>query len=494
MKRVSYAAFSIDKTSRLNLQKQIQICVISGVEKGRIKPLSKLPSSRALAQHLGISRITVSHAYSELAAVGAIFSKARSGFYISDASIAHLQIPKELDRPKAQQFLPEINRDYAHFSAKIKRPQNWRDLPYCFIYGQADTSLIDHYRWRQCSLEALGRKDFDHLILDTYKEDDPLLIECLTDILLPRQGIFAKPDEILITLGAQNALWICAELLLNKQKTAAIENPCYPLLREMLTFNECKIKPIPVDSAGMRVDEIPKDTNVVFTTPSFQSPTNVKLALDRRQSLIALAQKEKFMIIEDDYEFESQANPSQFPALKSIDPKGHVIYVGSFSKSLFPGLRLGFMIASPKIISQARALRYQVLRSPSPHAQRTAGYFISMGYFDRQLKHIARVNNDRNKIMRKAIQRHNLSFANESVQGGSSFWMKTDPKINTTTLAENLLERGVFIEAGEPFFDPINAPKNFYRLGFSSVDASKIDEGISILSHSINAHKSGHIQ
>ncbi len=485
MKTVPVAAFHLDKHTRLGLQKQIQSCVVEGINAGLFEAGARMPSSRALADYLKVSRITITLAYAELASIGYLNAKDRSGYFVStDAFDQRIDLPKS--KPVSEpEFEPQFAHSFSQFQAKPERPVDWRQYPYCFIYGQADPSLIDHYRWRQCSLEALGRKDFDLLSLDTYEHDDPLLINNLLSIILPRRGIYASEDEVMMTMGALNALWFSAELFLDSNQTVAIENPCYPALRTMLMNRDCRIENIEVDKDGLNPANIPKRADLVFVTPSHQCPTTIGMPTERREALIERAQKDDFIIVEDDYEFENQLSTAPKPALKSLDQEGRVIYVGSFSKALFPGLCLGYMVASPAIIKEARALRSMVMRNPPSHTQRTVAYFQSLGYFDRQLKHMARVFSRRENSMRSAIEKHGLEMASRSSAGGSSFWMKTKPHIDTQILAKNLLEDGVLIEAGAPFFDPKNAPRHYYRLGFSSIDVDKIDKGIAMIAQAI---------
>jgi GntR family transcriptional regulator/MocR family aminotransferase len=184
----------------------------------------------------------------------------------------------------------------------------------------------------------------------------------------------------------QNALWLAAQVLLNQRRTAVMENPGYPGLRVALNLARCNVVNVPVDHAGMRLDALPDETDVVFTTPSHHCPTSVTMPLERRQELLEMASRKDFLIVEDDYEFEMSFLNPPAPALKSLDEEGRVIYVGSFSKSLFPGLRLGYMVGSETFIREARALRMVVVRHPPGHLQRMSagsmpatatGFFIA---------------------------------------------------------------------------------------------------------------------
>ncbi len=482
---IPLAAFEVDRGSRLGLQKQIQSSVVEGISAGVFEEGARMPSSRALANYLDISRITVTLAYAELASIGFLVAQDRSGYYVSHEVSDQLMLKAERATKAEPGFEPRFAHQYSKLQNKLVRPDDWRKYPFCFIYGQADPTVIDHYHWRQCSLEALGRKDFDLLALDTYENDDPMLVNDLLRIILPRRGIFANEDEVMVTMGALNALWFAAQLFLDKSKTAVIENPCYPTLRNMLMNRDCSLINLDVDAEGFVPESIPDGVDLVFTTPSHQCPTTVNMPTHRRRALIEKAERDDFVIVEDDYEFENQLVGGPKPALKSLDRQGRVIYVGSFSKALFPGLRMGYMVASPEIIKEARALRSMVMRNPPNHTQRTVAYFQSLGYFDRQLKRIARIYGERHDAMCEAIEKYGLEFASPPEASGSSFWMKTHAHIDTEILAGGLLEKGVLIEAGAPFFDPKSPRKNFYRLAYSSIEPAKIDRGISLICEEI---------
>ena len=311
------------------------------------------------------------------------------------------------------------------------KPQDWSSYRYPFVYGQTDPTLFDHASWRQCALQALGQKDFAALTSDYYDQDDPQLVDFIARHTLPRRGIIAGPDEILVTMGAQNALWLAAQVLLTQRRQAAIEDPCYPALRDILTQSRCRVTPVPVDADGLPPDAIPERTDVIFTTPSHQCPTNATMPLDRRQALLTRAREMEALIVEDDYEFEMSFLARPSPALKSLDRDGRVIYVGSFSKSLFPGLRLGYLVGAAPFIREARALRASVFRHVPGHIQRTAAYFLSLGHYDSLIRRMSDTLRRRHEVMSEAIVRHGLQVSGRGVFGGSSFWMRAPDGVDS---------------------------------------------------------------
>ncbi|MGR3802682.1 MocR-like pyridoxine biosynthesis transcription factor PdxR [Marinibacterium profundimaris] len=474
---ISVDTFFLAPDAQGTLQAQIQQMVAEGILSGRFRKGEKLPSSRSLARHLGISRITVTLAYTELLANDYLTSKGRSGYYVSDTAPIP---PSFTPAPRGADGVDWGAALVRHFSGgdTPRKPTEWQSYRYPFIYGQTDPALFDHSNWRLCATRALGQKDFTALTTDYYDGDDPLLVEFIARHSLPRRGIVARPEEILITLGAQNALWLAAQLLLTRNRRAAIEDPCYYAQRDILVQTGCAISPVRVDGDGLPSDRLPDDTDVIFTTPSHQAPTTATMPLDRRRALLARARALNALIVEDDYEFEMAFLRAPSPALKSLDEDGRVIYVGSFSKSLFPGLRLGYMVGSEPFIREARALRASVLRHPPGHVQRTAAYFLSLGHYDAQIRRMAQVLQQRRKVMETAIAEHGLTVAGRGAFGGSAFWMQAAQDRDTDALARDLRAEGVLIEPGAPFFHAAHRPQNFYRLAYSSIPATRIPEGI----------------
>src|SRR6056297_645447 len=267
---ISIETFFLDPDAEGTLQAQIQQMIARGILSGRFRKGEKLHSSRSLARHLGVSRITVTLAYTELQASDYLEARDRSGYFVSDNAPEPPQFDAKPSGNDVVDWGRAIGRRFTDGHTPEK-PQDWASYRYPFIYGQTDPTLFDHANWRHCAMQALGQKDFNALTTDYYDRDDPLLIEFIARHTLPRRGIAARPEEILITLGAQNALWLAARVLLNRRRKAAIEDPCYYALRELLLQSNGNVTPLRVDQDGLRPETIPADTDVIFTTPSHQS-------------------------------------------------------------------------------------------------------------------------------------------------------------------------------------------------------------------------------
>jgi GntR family transcriptional regulator/MocR family aminotransferase len=483
---ISVETFFLDPSAEGTLQARIQQMVAQGILAGRFRLGERLPSSRKMAAHLGVSRITVTLAYTELVADDYLTSRGRSGYFVSENAPEPPAFPAQRfnsgtvdwNRAIGQRFTPGLS---------LNKPADWASYRYPFIYGQADKTLFDTANWRLCALRALGMRDFSALTSDYFDGDDPELVDFIARQTLPRRGILANKDEILITMGAQNALWLSAQVLLNSRRRAAIEDPCYPALRTILTQSRCQLSCVPVDGLGLLPSDLPPDTDVVFTTPSHQCPTTATMPLARRTALLEKAEAEDFVIVEDDYEFEMSFLNAPSPSLKSLDKNGRVIYVGSFSKSLFPGLRLGYLVGPAPFIREARALRATVLRHPPGHIQRTVAYYLSLGHYDALVRRMSKAYHERRQVMDEALNEHGLMIAGQGTYGGSSVWLRAPDGTDTTQLAERLKVDKVLIEPGAPFFSGDAPPTEYLRLAYSSIPSSRIPDGIRLIANAIRS-------
>ncbi|MGR3500843.1 MocR-like pyridoxine biosynthesis transcription factor PdxR [Pseudaestuariivita sp.] len=479
----------LDPASKGTLQARIQQMVAQGILSGRFRRGEKLPSSRKLAAHLGVSRITVTLAYNELLANDYLTSKGRSGYFVSENAPDPPAFAQTTAAPDTIDWQGALGRRFTG-GATPQKPQNWQAFTYSFIYGQTDPSLFDHANWRQCAMQALGVRNFAAMTTDYYDQDDPELVQFVLRHTLPRRGILASPDQVLITLGAQNALWLATQVLLTPDRPSVIEDPSYFALRDILRQAGARVTPVPVDRDGLPPDQIPDGTKLIFTTPSHHCPTSATMPVERRQTLLERARDLGALVIEDDYEFEMAFLHPPSPALKSLDDEGRVIHVGSFSKSLFPGLRLGYLVGSAPFIAEARALRASILRHPPGLIQRTAAQFLSLGHYDALIRKMARVYHARRRVMEEAIAEHGLTIAGTAAHGGSSFWMRAPGSLDTRELAQTLAQQDVLIEPGAPFFDGPEQPGQYYRIAYSSIPEDRIPEGIARIGRAIEAHTS----
>ena len=469
-----------------SLQTQIREAFVSAILDGQLGREEPVPSTRKMAKVLGVSRNTVMLAYQGLLDDGYLVARERSGYYVSDKAIPqHATRPAPVQRAGgAKHNAPDWQARFARHPGKLEniiKPLDWPSYKYPFIYGQVDHGLFPIAEWRECARQTLGKRWFNAWTDDHGSHDDPLLVEQIRRRILPRRGIMAGEDEILVTLGAQHALYMISSLLAKPDTKVVIEDPGFPDARNIFSLHSNDIHLQPLDGEGIIPGTIPDETQMVFVTPSHQAPTTVTMPLSRRLELMELARQKDFIIIEDDHEFETNYVNEPCPSLKSLDDDGHVIYVGSLSKSVFHGLRLGFLVAPKPFIDEARALRRLMVRHPPNNNQRTAALFLSLGHHDTLIRRLHRAYRARWEIMATAMHKHLPQSTQVPSFGGSSFWVEGPKGLDAERLAEAGRERGLLIEPGRIFFGKPNPPRNFFRLGFSSIDESRIEPGIELL-------------
>jgi len=473
-----------------SLQTQIREALVSAILDRQLDQAEPIPSTRKMAKSLGVSRNTVVLAYQGLLDDGYLLAKQRSGYFVADKAledhVARPRVSKGPVKPKPLGLDWErlVKKHPAH-QINVEKPRNWQDYQYPFIYGQVDHTLFPLAEWRDCTRQALGKKWLGDWTNDATAADDPMLVEQIRRRILPRRGIMASDDEILVTLGAQNAIYIITSLLVSGETHVAMEEPGYPDMRNIFQLRTPHVVLAPIDQAGLVAGPALDGADIVYATPSHQFPTTVTMPLERRMALLKKASEKNFIIIEDDYEFETNYVNEPCPALKSLDDEGRVIYVGSLSKTLFPGLRLGFMVAPKAFIAEARALRRLMVRHAPSNNQRTAALFLSLGHHDALIRKLHKAYRNRWEIMGESLSQHLPSSTRIPSFGGTSFWVKGPAKLDSDKLGQAAQQQGILINPGHICFGAENGPRNYFRLAFSSIDEKKIEPGIRLLAELI---------
>ena len=470
---------NLQSSSALTLQAQLRAQLIAAIGGGSLPARRPLPSSRALAAQLGIARNTVTIVYQQLADDGYLIARRRQGYYPNPAVTA--QRPRTVREGAAADASPNwIARIKRRPSLQrhISKVADWEQYAYPFIYGQLDRNLFPAAEWRASCQHVLSGSDALDWAQDRFTRDDPLLLEQIRDKVLPLRGIWATADEILVTIGAQHALYLLADLLLEGQTEVGIENPGYPDARHIFARRTGRLRPLPLDESGLRVGDTLAGCQFVYSTPSHQSPTTVTMPMDRRLELLAQAERDDFLIIEDDYETEVSFSGLPNPALKSLDRGNRVIYVGSLSKSLAPGLRLGYIVAPGALIEELRALRRLMIRHPTAFIERSFAQFLALGYYDTFNRRLAAVYRERAQVLSEALAGSMPGMHFPPVTGGSSFWVEGPAWLDARRLADEARAERVLIEPGDVHFADEPPPLNYFRLGFSSIGPPAIREGI----------------
>ena len=470
------------------LQQQIQERLVEAILAGGVSAYEPLPSTRTMAERIKVSRNTVSLVYERLAEDGYLKPVSRRGYFVNERYIRQ-QLAIRVD-DHARNALDGKRRtvDYARRmkvrpsgQANITKPVNWREFDYPFVYGQIRPDRISVSRWRDAIRVAGTVQHAPFWMGDLVDTDDPMLIDQIIRRILPQRGFRAGPENILVTNGAQNAIYLVASLLTGEGTRVGVEEPGYVDARNIFFANGCTLEPQPVDANGIRITEALAGNDLVYVTPGHHSPTNVTMGLQRRLSLLAAADDHDFLVVEDDYEHELNFVGAPRPALKSFDRSGRVIHVGSLSKPVFPGLRLGFIVAAEPLVHELRALRRLMCRHVSALDQRAMAIFLADGHYDAHIRRQRESLAAKWKCMLREIGRLLPECDVTMTTGGSALWLSLPRDVEARRVGKRAAERGLLIEPGDVHYLAADPPRNRIRLGFAAIAEDRIAAGLMLL-------------
>jgi GntR family transcriptional regulator/MocR family aminotransferase len=448
----------------------------SAIERRELAGGVRLPSGRELARMLGVSRNTVIAAISDLVDQGYLVARERSGVFIADPlpPVAKTSMPRQaIDRMdwSARFSVGGL----AETEAALRPPPS---VAYSFDYGQFDFTLFPIAHWRECERAALGKLEIARWARDMGDEDDVELVEELRKHILPYYGIWSRPDEILITLGGQQGRYLVAQLLSGRGTLAGIEFPGLPDMANILRVAGAEVRHLPVDQDGLMIGDAVESCDTFYVTPDHQNPTTVTMPLACRQDLLKRAASGDIVVVEDTFETEFVFHEPSLPSLRSLDGDNRVVHVGSLSKLMAPGLRLGYVVASPTVIRELRALRRLMHRHPPGNNQRALAIFIRHGHYRTYLRRAAVELARRSAALAAALDRRLPDFRWRHRHATSSFWIELPAGLDADRLCVAAERRGVRVTPGRRFFSGLQPTANFIRLAVSTLGESQICEGI----------------
>jgi GntR family transcriptional regulator/MocR family aminotransferase len=466
--------------SSATLQGRVREMMVHSILQGLVPAGAKIPPSRVLATALGLSRNTVALALQVLVDKGFLVARARSGLTVNgdmllgQASSATLPQSPGADLRWPDRLVSRVGRQ-----RNIVKPANWQDFRYPFVYGQFDASLMPLKDWRACSHQALFVPAIRKWSQDFIDRDYDTLVDQIQHRLLPARGIMAQRDEILLTAGSQMACYLLANVLLGRSTVVGVEDPGYPDARNNFALRSDRVRALPIDGDGLIPSRSMAQCAYVYVTPSHQCPTTVTMPMQRRQQVLELARKKDIVLFEDDHESELNFSHKPLPALKSLDAEGRVIYLGSLSKTLAHGLRIGFIVGPAALIAELRALRRLILRHPPTNNAHIAGLFIAQGHHDAFIRKLNVTYRERRELLAGAFAEWLPQFKVTPSQGGSGAWVQGPDGLSSADLARQCASRSVLIEPGGIFFAKAAAPtQRYFRLGYSAIPSAAIAAGV----------------
>ncbi len=454
------------------------------LQEGRLGEGERLPATRLLARELGVSRNTVLAAYEQLQAEGYLRNRVGSGSYVAPgvglrASAGATVAGTVRELPPQSAYAARARRFHCH--ARLPgRPVP--DCRYAFQYGMpmANPRLGDAWARELARAARFTPQGYP------YTQGMPALRQAVARYLARRRGIRVDAEEILIVNGTQQGLSLSARVLLDPGDHVLLEEPHYFAMGEIMQIHGASIQLRAVDAAGLRTDELPLPApRLVCVTPSHQFPAGAVLSLSRRQQLLDYARQQGTWILEDDYDGEFRYDTHPLPALRSLDVHGQVIYVGSFSKLLFPALRLGFLVMPPALREDFINAKWADDFGSSAIEQAALANFMDSGGFERHLRHASGILRKRRHALLGALRRHaHGQLEVDDSHAGThlvAWWRGRGPE-DLDALIALAAQQGLGLHAITPFYHQ-PPPRAGLLMGYAGLPAADIDPAVRLLAH-----------
>ncbi len=454
-----------------DLSGQIYSQLKEAIRAGRLAAGEKLPPSRLLAQQLGLSRKTVAEAYAKLTYDKLLVGRVGSGTFV--AAHARRAAPPKAHAPLAGW---ETAQRWQQMDTPLRHPAPEGNSRYEYIGGAPAQALFPHAEWRRCVLDAL-RQGAKSRGLYGPAEGLPQLREAIARHAAFARGVRCSAEDVIVTSGAQQALDLVARVLVEPGCTVAVEDPGYPPARLLLQAQGARVAGVPVDSEGLVVSKIPDATRLVYVTPAHQFPLGMPMSVARREALLARAREIGAIIIEDDYDSEFRYDGRPTDSLQSMDELGSVAFVGTFSKTLSPELRVGYLIAPPGILQAVSNAKHLCDWHTSLLTQRALAKFMADGGLQ---KHIRRCHAEYAQRRAKLLER---------LDGDLSDWLAPVPAtagIHLTALFRSTVDMDLLlrlmrrVDVGvygiDPFYGCASSAKRQQGLmfGFGAIESQDI--------------------
>ena len=459
--------FVINANDTTPLYKQLYKQIREHVLSGKLPAHARLPSVRDLAAELSTSRNTVEGAYQELYAEGYIYSRQRSGFFVS--ALDHDTLPSSPRRTPRRE---------------TGAGQTRSGFKYDFHPARLDQASFPAALWRRCFLECLRESSRE---LSQYGDPQgDLVLRCNIQQYLERsRGVICDPERILICSGLQQGLDMVAHLLKQSHGTIAVEDPGYHLPRAVFRNNQFNIVPVPVGPDGMDLGVLKGGSSTIaYVTPSHQLPMGCVMPVANRLNLIEWAQSGGNFVIEDDYDSELRYHGNPIPSLQGLRPEANIIYLGTFSKILSPALRLSYLVLPHSLLAPYRSLYGDYFSTVSFLEQRTLAKFMEQGYWERHVRRMRIVYRKKHDTLLATIGR---CFGNRATVVGQGAGLHVVLRLLEENPGESEIIRraehaGIALFPFKTTCAGAQPAATHLLLGFGGMTTAEIEQGIKLLS------------
>jgi GntR family transcriptional regulator/MocR family aminotransferase len=470
------ASLTIEKDDPEPAYRQVYKRLREAILSGEIPAGTRLPAGRQLARQLGVARVTVSRAYDQLAAEGFVESRVGAGTFVAD-----LDKVRQLVETAPKTFRPAL-MDWGTRVIDLSRQDSSADSPrqeIDFGFGRSFAERFPYDIWRRLLRRYLSTDD---AMLSRYGSAAGFfpLRRAIADYVGRARGVRCTPEEVVIVSGAQQAIDILARLLLSRGDEVLVETPGYRDAYVLFRLHQARLVGLPVDNEGLPVDRIPVNcrARLVFVTPSHQFPKGGTMPLARRLALLEWARQHEAMVIEDDYDGDLRYTGSSLAALQGLDEDGRVIYLGTFSKVLFPALRLGYLVLPPTLAEPFTLAKELVDRGAPTLTQAAVTDFLAEGHFERHLRHLRQLYGKKRAALVEALDYYLQDRVEYSpVAAGLHVMLFATGSVDEARLVADAAALGVRVYAGAPYHLEQPSPPSVL-LGFSGLSEEEIVEGV----------------
>ncbi|RQR92530.1 MULTISPECIES: PLP-dependent aminotransferase family protein [unclassified Burkholderia] len=456
--------------TRMSQQQRLYACLRDAILSGRIAEGTRLAASRTLADELGIARNSVLYAYERLASEGFV-TGTRQGTVVARMGLRGSQVAAAAPAGATAALSRRV--------AQTERATSGLDESLPFMPGVPAVDAFPLEQWRRC-VERAWRSAGPAQLGYQSAEGDAVLRDAIAGYLRASRGVRCDAAQVIVTDGTQGALDLCARALADASDVAWIENPGYHGARNAFLAADLRVEPIGVDAQGLAPhpdDWRDRPPKLVYITPSHQYPLGAVMSLERRLALVAQARAAGAWIVEDDYDSEFRHHGTPHAAVQGLADDAPVIYLGTFSKVMFPALRLGFMVVPPALAQPLRDAAGALMLQGRAVEQRALADFIDAGHFTRHLRRMRRVYAERRDALHDALARRlNTRLTVSGGAGGMHLSARLDVPVADTELSRVAQAHGLILRPLSSFCLPGTAAGyNGLVLGYGGVPAERMD-------------------
>ena len=473
---------ALDRSSSKPLHKQLYEGFCTAILERNLRPGQRVPSTRGLALELRISRIPVLNAYSQLLAEGYFQAQTGSGTFVSRSLPSQWTSAEPCGR--GFPMLPSAPRPLSKKSALLPtyKPDPWMNKWGAFIVGQ---SAFEHFPFKVWS--SVLTRHVRNVPMTSLYYGDPMGSETfratIAAYLRTARAVRCDASQIMIVNGSQQALELCARVLLDREDYVWIEEPGYRLARFVFLMAGCRLVPVPVDEEGLNVTkgiELSPKARAVFVTPSHQFPLGCAMSVSRRLQLLDWARQSGAWLIEDDYDSEYRYESSPIAALQGLDRDSRVVYIGTFSKTLFPSLRLGYIVIPSDLVDRFRAVRQAADVFPPYLYQAALNDFIAEGHFARHIRRTRLLYAERRDVLVKAIRKEfGASVGVHGAEAGVHLALTLESGGKDILISKRAAHENLWLWSLSSCY--LEKPRQGFVLGFGSTASRDIPKAVAHL-------------